>query len=113
MTTSARENVLQTAINHMCGDRNEAYGEPSEQMQLTWDMWVDYIRNAKGKYSGAHDAAMFLFINKVSRIAFGSEFKEDHYVDAAAYLAIAYEAEFKWRKAQLTTTASEEMLRVA
>lgn len=106
--TTDREAILQTAIDHMCGDRNEAYGEPSRQMQLTWDMWMDYRNNAAGKYCGAHDAAMFLAINKLSRIAFGNEFKSDHYVDLAAYIAIAFEAELEFHQNLPTTTTDPE-----
>ena len=50
---------------------------------------------------------MFLAINKLSRIAFGNELKFDHYVDLAAYIAIAYEAEQKFRGSHL----KEEILK--
>ncbi len=105
MTT--RGDVLKKAQELTEGDRNEEYGEPSSLMQLTWDMWVDYTRNARGKYCGAHNAAMFLAINKLSRIAHGNSCNEDHYVDLAAYAAIAFEAELEFRRSLSTSTTDE------
>lgn len=93
MSMTDREEVLQTAIDLTMGDRNEVYGDPTGQMQLTWDMWELYQKHTFQKYAGAHDAAMFLAINKLSRIAYGSVCKKDHYIDLAAYVAIAFEAE--------------------
>ncbi len=87
-----REKILQTAMNLTTKVRNKSYGEPQDQMSNGWDLTHAYYNVAKDnpKLTGAHHAAMFQVLNKISRIASG-EPKEDNYVDAAAYLAIAGE----------------------
>ncbi len=87
---SERVDVLNEAAELTGGDRNEAYGDPTEQMECTEDLFQAYMQEAEEKYPVGHDAAIFLALNKISRIACGQH-KRDNYVDAAAYLAIAQE----------------------
>ena len=110
MTTKTpdREAILQTAIDLIVGDRQDSYGEPSGQMEHTWKLWELYRKHSKGKYGGAHEAAMFLAINKLSRISYGNECKDDHYVDFSAYLAIAFEAELESRSFTVRDTDTSE-----
>lgn len=91
--------ILDTALRLVLQDREDSYGDPNIQMQTTWDLWVAYqygvlqsrIKTDPGSIHGSgHEAAMFLVLNKISRIACG-RFGEDNYIDAAGYLAIAAE----------------------
>ena len=93
-----RLETLKTAADLTMGDRNKQYGEPTDQMELTWDMFSLYLAKAQENAvlrdadhtMGGHHAAVFLMMNKISRMAMGAP-KEDNYVDAAAYIAIAGE----------------------
>lgn len=82
---------MQTSISLTSNDRNAAYGDPLVNHQCLADLISVYNRYAKD-HGKAHHAAMLQVLTKISRIACGV-FKEDNYVDLAAYAAIAYECE--------------------
>lgn len=95
---TARENVLAVAINLTTGDRNDAYNDPKINMQAMLELqeWFTRWRNHAGVSSvaeaGGHNAAMTMVFAKLARIAVGAP-KADNYIDAAAYLAIAWECQ--------------------
>ncbi len=96
---TTRGHVLMKAANLTVGDRNQQYGDPTTQMEFTGKLVQLYLDYGGDKRTKAHNAAMALVFNKISRIAMGV-FKDDNYVDAAAYLAIAFEAEMRLRGPQ-------------
>lgn len=97
MAKSFREEVLLTARDLTCGDRNDAYNDPRVNMMafeelLEWaNKWQRHNLDASAAGCG-HDAAMTMVYAKLARIVVGVA-KADNYIDAAAYLAMAWECE--------------------
>lgn len=92
-----RENILNTARNLTCGDREKSYGDPVDNLGDTADLWTAYLI---AKHRGttldentfrltAEDVAWMNVLIKAAR-SFKS-LKDDNYIDAAAYAAIAGE----------------------
>ncbi len=95
MTQPVREQILRAGLNATMGYRNESYGDPYTDMHFANTLRAMYRAKAKNKYSGAHDEAIYRVLMKLARIACGSGYHADNYIDAAAYLAIAAECEIK------------------
>lgn len=99
---SYREEVLLTARDLTCGDRNDAYNDPRINMMafeelLEWaNRWAKYGLVSTAGTTGAvgHNAAMIMVYAKITRIVVGAA-KADNYIDAAAYLAMAWECQEK------------------
>ena len=88
---STRVKMLEEAARLTAGDRDATYGDPTTQHRCMGQLMEVFDRFDVNKDSPAHRAAMFLILNKVSRIACG-KLKDDNYIDGAAYFAIAGEA---------------------
>ena len=93
-----RQQILESAIKHTCGDRNKQYGDPWENFSNTADLFTAYII---AKYRGCEidenrfsltpeDAAHLMILVKMAR-TFTGKVKQDTYEDMAAYSAIAGE----------------------
>lgn len=82
-----RIDLLEEAIRLTSGDRNKSYGPPTANMQRTADLFA----LATGKALDAREAAMFNVVLKLARI-FQTPGHRDSYVDAMAYLGIAFQA---------------------
>ena len=83
-----RIDLLKRAIEYTDGDRRTDYGSPIENHERT-----AMIFNAiTGKRLSAKDIVMVQVATKLARMA-SSPKKEDHYIDAMAYIGIAYECE--------------------
>lgn len=77
---------LETAAELTAGDRNRAYGEPVEN-----HLHIAAIFAAiTGHQLSARDVALFHVATKLARLA-KNERHQDSYIDAMAYLGIAYE----------------------
>lgn len=93
---SIRETVLKEAAFLTAGDRNAAYNDPKINMQAMLELqeWFERWRNHPSvndvAAAGGHDAAITMVLAKLARIVVGAP-KADNYVDAAAYLAMAWE----------------------
>ena len=90
--TTEREQILLDGAALTAGDRNRTYGEPTPNLKLQMTLWLAYRNVADARHSAAHDAAMQHVFSKIARIATG-KLHRDNYVDAATYLAIAYECD--------------------
>lgn len=90
--------VLEQAISCTLGDREDAYGLPSEALALTAQFVGFYKQAARNKYCPAHDEAIALALLKLARIACGAVGHNDNYVDGAAYFAIAAECQHLYAK---------------
>lgn len=87
----SRKAILEEAIRLTCGDRNESYGPPYDNLTHMAQMVSGYLT---GKYGAAttldaEDMAWIMVFAKASRTV--QTFKADNYIDAAAYAAIAGE----------------------
>ena len=83
-----RIDVLNKASQLTGGDRNRDYGDPYENLRLI----ADIFNAITGHGLTASDVATLQIAVKLAR-ARTSPLKSDHYVDAAAYMAIRYECE--------------------
>lgn len=94
---SVRELLLRDAAIVTGMSRLALYGDPTVNMDAFAKLWGTYAsfatRGPVPKYSRPHDAAMAMVLAKVARIAVGARGHRDNYLDAAAYLAMAYEAD--------------------
>lgn len=81
-----RKEILDTARDLICLDRNEQYGEPEISLEAIACLWSAYLRHS----IRSEDAAIMLGLMKVARMKTG-EYNADNYVDAAGYIAIAGE----------------------
>lgn len=81
---------METGISLTTGDRNKSYGSPLKNMQETAQLWAVYLqtRGFEVTLSG-EDVGNMMALLKIARM--GTSHKEDNYVDAATYLAIAGE----------------------
>jgi len=89
-----RQILLERAIELTTQTRDKVYGPPERNMAC-FARFVNGYLDFHGNHLTAHDAAMIMVLSKVARIAAGSKFNEDNYVDGAAYLAIAAEVSKK------------------
>ena len=81
-----RRQLLTDADTIINGDRNAAYGPPTQDFDRTAAMWAAYL----GRPITAHDVAAMMMLLKVSRIAWSPD-KRDHWLDAAGYAACGWE----------------------
>lgn len=84
-----REDVCKKAIDIITGDREKDYGTPEDSFETIADFWRNYLRSIDHPVDNV-DAAVMMALMKIARIANG-RFKEDSFVDAIGYLAIAAE----------------------
>lgn len=100
---STRVDTLNEAARLTAGDRDATYGDPVVQHSCMGELMAVFDKYNKTS-NPAHRAAMFLVLNKVSRITCG-KLKDDNYIDGAAYFGIANETRDGERNAFDTTSA--------
>ena len=81
-----RGDILRTADKLTHGDRNAAYGDPVDNYRHT----ASITNSILGTKLTAHEMALAMVAVKLARLAKNPGHK-DSYIDAAAYLGIAYE----------------------
>jgi len=88
-----RQTALETATKLTCGDRNDSYGPPFDNLSDCASLWTSYL-NTKYRMRplelDAEDVAWMMSLVKMTR-SFQQGFHFDNYVDSAAYSAIAGE----------------------
>ena len=85
-----RKEILETAIQTVCADRQDQYGEPENTFTDIAKLWSVYL----GRTVSAEDAALMMALLKIARMKAG-KFKADNYVDLCGYGALAYEVSNK------------------
>ena len=85
-TANTRSQVLDEAYNLINGDRQDDYGTPQESFGTLAALWSEYL----GVSLRPSQVAMCLALLKVARQKHGPK-KQDTYVDAAGYCALAAE----------------------
>ncbi len=83
-----RAAILRRAEHLTCGDRNASYGAPTANMADTAALWSAFLGTP---VTGAQVAVCMALV-KVARLRASPDHFDSH-VDAAAYMAIAYECE--------------------
>lgn len=81
-----RTQTLEAAAALINGDREKDYGTPQENFQRIATCWEMYI----GVTIAPHDVALMMAMLKIARLAHDPS-KEDSYIDAAGYMALANE----------------------
>lgn len=85
-----RQDLLKEAEKVVCGDRDQAYGQPEDNFAVIADLWSAY----KGVKFTRVDVSMMMSLLKIARIRSNPE-KPDSYVDLAGYAACAAEVAAK------------------
>lgn len=88
-----RAEILDTAKQCVCTDRQSQYGTPEDSFNTIGRLWEDYL-SAKGQRVDLkpHDVAAMMALLKIARIATGHG-KADNWVDLAGYAACGGELE--------------------
>lgn len=87
---SPRGDVLDEAKQLITGDRNNAYGPPTQDFQRTADMASAFGFQVNGQPLASHHVAIFMVLLKMSRLAW-TPTKRDSWVDTAGYAGCGYE----------------------
>lgn len=91
-TKSDRVLVLEEAASLTSGERDLQYGPPIVNLTASGDLKRTMREHLVRDLSVAELEALDMVLTKIGRIITGPEPKRDNYVDAAAYMAIAWEA---------------------
>lgn len=85
-----REQLLETAKQTVCHDRNDQYGEPEDSFDAIARYWSVYLQQVglPGNIDSQNVADMMILL-KVARQAESP--KDDNYVDIAGYAACGSE----------------------
>ena len=81
-----RKEILESAIQIVCAERQGQYGEPEDTFSAIAELWSVYL----GRAVSAEDVALMMVLLKIARMKAG-KFKADNYVDLCGYGALAYE----------------------
>ena len=90
-----RQEILDSAAQCVCGDRDQQYGGPETSFSAIADLWGCYLwhKHDLGQQKGVgknfisgEDVAAMMALFKISRIATGRN-KEDNWIDGCGYLA--------------------------
>lgn len=90
-TKSDRVLVLEEAASLTSGVRDVQYGPPLVNLSASGDLKRTMREHLVRDLSVAELEALDMVLTKIGRIITGPEPKRDNYVDAAAYMAIAWE----------------------
>lgn len=91
-TKSDRVLVLEEAASLTSGERDIQYGPPLVNLSASGDLKRTMREHLVRDLSPAELEALDMVLTKIGRIITGPEPKRDNYVDAAAYMAIAWES---------------------
>jgi hypothetical protein len=81
--------VLETALKLLGGDRATDYGSMWENHENIARLWNGYLYNKEGDLT-AEDVANLMELMKIARRKSGA-LKRDNYIDGAGYAAVAFE----------------------
>lgn len=104
-TDSPRGSALDEAKQLITGDRNNAYGPPTQDFIRTANMASAYGFQVNGQPLQSHHVAVFMMLLKTSRLAW-TPTKRDSWVDAAGYAGCGYECAINEEAERLNDDAS-------
>lgn len=88
-----RNEILETAMKCVSGDREQDYGSPENNFQTIANLWTDYLMAKDDNLDiQPKDVAAMLALLKIARIASGHA-KADNWIDLAGYAACGGEIE--------------------
>jgi hypothetical protein len=87
---SPRASALAEATQLITGDRNNAYGPPTQDFTRTAMMATGFGFQVNGQPLQGHHVAIFMILLKMSRLAW-TPGKRDSWVDTAGYAGCGYE----------------------
>ena len=93
-----REDILNEAIQCVCNDRQDAYGNPEDCFSIIAEYWSTYIcsrclmRDRDDELINSEDVAAMMILLKVARLSKGKP-KADNWVDIAGYAGCGGELE--------------------
>lgn len=87
---SPRASVLDEAKQLITGDRNNAYGPPTQDFKRTAGMATEFGFSVNGGPMKSHHVAIFMVLLKMSRLAW-TPTKRDSWVDTCGYAGCGYE----------------------
>lgn len=90
VASSPRASCLDEAKELITGDRNNAYGPPTQDFKRTADMVTAFGFSVNGEPVAPHHVAIFMMMLKTSRLAWSPQ-KRDSWVDNAGYAGCGYE----------------------
>lgn len=90
---TSREQVLYEAADLVTGDRNQAYGSPTQNFQNTADIWNVLLGHKlkDGEVITATEVATLMIGLKLARTV--AQPKRDNFVDMAGYAACGWETQ--------------------
>lgn len=97
-SSSPRASVLEEATQLITGDRNNAYGPPTQDFQRTANMASAFGFQVNGEPLKSHHVAILMVLLKMSRLAW-TPTKRDSWVDTAGYAGCGYECAVEEAKA--------------
>ncbi len=96
-----RDQILDTAKQTICHDRNDQYGEPEDNFRRIAEFWTAYLGPELPRSLTAADVANMMILFKVARNASGS-MKDDNWIDLCGYAACGGEVSAKERQVIVT-----------
>lgn len=81
-----RKECLDAAVDIVCKNRENTYGNPEDNFSVIAKLWSLYIE----REITSSDVAVMMILLKIARIK-GGNFKGDNYIDIAGYAACAAE----------------------
>lgn len=81
-----RDEILETAKQTVCHDRNSQYGEPEDNFRRIADLWTAYLGPELPRVLTAVDVSNMMILFKVARNIANFR-KTDNWVDIAGYAA--------------------------
>jgi hypothetical protein len=84
------EKVLQTALDVVMNQRQNAHGGAENSFAIIGDYWDTYLKSRGFETNiSAYDVAQMMTLLKIARASMGDRSHADHYIDAAGYNALA------------------------
>lgn len=88
-----RADVLREAEGLITGDRNKAYGSPTQNFTNTAEIWTTLLRHKLKDGEGIEPAEVGTLMIALKLARTVGQPKRDNYVDMAGYAGCAYEAD--------------------
>lgn len=87
-----RKMILEESEKCICSKREADYGTPHDNFKIISNLWTVYLQKVAGLDTNitSQDVAIMMALLKIGRISSGVV-KEDNYIDAAGYIALAGE----------------------